>query len=84
MSRRYKVGNTIKMIFGLDGNDCDWLASQLQPLVESSPRTVDGLSVEPRGVNEKMELVVELHGSLTPAQLRILADAIENVPANTV
>lgn len=80
MSRSYiSKGHSIN-IYGLEGNKNDWLASQLQTLIDESPETVDGLSIEPKGVSKEMRIVVELHGCMTPSQLRELADALENTP----
>lgn len=82
MTTTYDVAGEKISIFGLQSERDDWLASQLLPMVQASPRTVDGLSVEPKGVNEKCQLVVEIHGNLTTVQLRLLADAIDNVPSS--
>jgi hypothetical protein len=69
-----------KMIYGLDSPKNSWLASQLHDFVEAGKRHIDGISIEPKGVDENLELVVEIHGNMNPTQLRLLADAIENTP----
>ena len=69
------------MIYGLDPNKDQWLLKQMTPLVEISPQSIDGLSIELKGVNsESFKPLVELHGILTSDQLRMLADALENTP----
>lgn len=82
MMATYKSGNKTVNIYGLETPRDEWLTSQLQSLVDISPNTVDGLSIQPKGVNGSCELVVEIHGNLTASQLRCLADAIDNVPTS--
>ena len=69
-----------KMIYGLDSPENSWLANQLHDFVEAGKRHIDGISIEPKVVDENLALVVEVHGCMNPKQLRLLADAIENVP----
>jgi len=66
------------MVYGLDPDRDARIISQLQPMLEISPKSVDGISISPRGISlSAMELVVEIHGCLTASQLRLLADAID-------
>lgn len=82
MATTYDVAGKKISIFGLQRQRDDWLENQLLPLIEASPKSVDGLFIEPKGVNENCELVVEIHGNLTSVQLRALADAIDNIPSS--
>lgn len=66
------------MIYGLVKGRDDWILDQLPAIKEKSPKVIDGLSIEPKGVDDKFKLVVEVHGSMTTEQLRMLADALEN------
>ena len=69
------------MIYGLDPNKDQWLLKQIPAIVEISPQSIDGLSIELKGANsESFKPLVELHGLLTSDQLRMLADALENTP----
>jgi hypothetical protein len=68
------------MIYGLQKGRDNWIAEQM-PLIEAkSPKVIDGFSIEPKGVDDKLKLVVEVHGTITAEQLRLLADALEKTP----
>ena len=68
------------MIYGLQKGRDDWIAEQMPTIKAKSPKVIDGLSIEPKGVDDNCKLVVEVHGCMTTEQLRMLADALENTP----
>jgi hypothetical protein len=68
------------MIYGLKKGRDDWIAEQMPAIEALSPKAIDGFSIEPKGVDDKLKLVVEIHGTITAEQLRLVADALENTP----
>lgn len=75
------VNNRRLMVYGLDDEKSAWLNAQLAPILATGINHSDALFLQPKGVGENFELVMEIHGHLNPTQLRMLADAIENTPS---
>lgn len=74
------AGNTRRAIYGLHHPRDSWLIDQLDGFVNAGAQLVEGISIELLGVGEGFQPIIEIHGKLNPRQLRLLADAIENVP----
>jgi len=78
MSIPFEVDGNQVMVFGLQAGRDDYVISRLRPMLEASPRSIDGISLELKGYEStSMEMIVEVHGRLTPTQLRLLAEATD-------
>ena len=65
-------------MFGLDAEKHNEIVFKLRPVVEVAPDVVDGILNTPKGLHrDSMEWVTEIHGKLTPSQLRLLDDALD-------
>lgn len=71
-------GKKNRMIYGLKSPRDDWFSKNLDKVVDAGDMHIDGLSIEFKGVGQNAELIAEIHGQLNSAQLRLLADAMEN------